>query len=995
MIPTPKLDDRTFKDIVEEAVRLIPQYCPEWTNYNPSDPGITLIELFAWMTEMVLYRLNRVPDKNYLSFLNLLGIRLKPPQPARAVVTFQMSDKGDHVNVPRGTPIATKPSADGRIQSFETEHDCLVVRNRIAKCFSQYGKAFSDHTRSVEAAVADGFDPFAGSVVAERYLYGGGRSLEALTEGASLRVRLRCPHPNASDLLDLLDWETFDGQRWNVVVPLDMESDAESVVLPAPRTIEPATVNEVKSHFVRARLVDVPSSPEITVVDTIAGAIKVTGEGLLPDQLLTHTTEGLFIASDVGRRFHPLGKEPRADSELYIRADRALSHKGALVRLDVAVETNDRDRPNASQGLIVRWEYYNAKAKKWRLLGRVDHAEGKVETAEGASFVDTTACMTRSGVVSFTVPDDLSRADVNGTEGWWVRCRVEAGDYGVPGTYELDGDRWVFRENRPLRPPIVRELTVRFEEREHPFDIVLAENDGVFSDFSELSQVEYKPFQPLSPVAEASPTLYLGLDDSFPNEEVAIYFQLREESGVRDPFTGAERGAPVVVVWEYFNGRAWQNLFPQDETRGFLHSGFVRFVGPVDFRKCKRFGENLYFLRARLEMGGYVEPPRIRRALLNSAYASHLTTFGETVVGSSQGTPSQSFKLPRGPILPGQQIAVVERERPTEADALAIRDEEGDDALREDAGGEGWRVRWHEVEDLWESPPSGRHYVKDIVSGEIRFGDGIHGMIPPKGDRNVRLARFQVGGGMDGNVAAGSLAVLKQSLTFIEGVTNLMPAGGGSDMETVEEVKARAPHIFRSRFRAVTAEDFEWIARQASTSVARARCIPCRDREGEVTVVLVPKVAEDAAGDGEQTKPMPSTELMRRVKQELDAHKLVSTVVHVVRPKYRNLAISVTVIRQPAGSAEAVKADITRKVREFLHPLRGGKNRRGWPFGRPVSKVDVYHVVEEVGGVDFVDRVDMKDLDAGTDLDFVRLGDDELPFVMSVDVIERSHERIL
>jgi len=118
-------------------------------------------------------------------------------------------------------------------------------------------------------------------------------------------------------------------------------------------------------------------------------------------------------------------------------------------------------------------------------------------------------------------------------------------------------------------------------------------------------------------------------------------------------------------------------------------------------------------------------------------------------------------------------------------------------------------------------------------------------------------------------------------------------------------------------------------------------------------------------------------------------------VVHVVRPKYRNLAISVTVIRQPAGSAEAVKADITRKVREFLHPLRGGKNRRGWPFGRPVSKVDVYHVVEEVGGVDFVDRVDMKDLDAGTDLDFVRLGDDELPFVMSVDVIERSHERIL
>ena len=80
-LPTPNLDDRSFEQIRDEAIRLIPQYCPEWTNYNPSDPGITLIELFAWMTEMVLYRLNRVPDKVYLTLLDLIGIRLRPPQP--------------------------------------------------------------------------------------------------------------------------------------------------------------------------------------------------------------------------------------------------------------------------------------------------------------------------------------------------------------------------------------------------------------------------------------------------------------------------------------------------------------------------------------------------------------------------------------------------------------------------------------------------------------------------------------------------------------------------------------------------------------------------------------------------------------------------------------------------------------------------------------------------------------------------------------------------
>ena len=86
MIPLPKLDDRKWDDLVREAIDLIPKYCPEWTNHNASDPGITLIELFAWLIEILLYRLNRVADKNYLAFLDLMGIELQPPHPARASI---------------------------------------------------------------------------------------------------------------------------------------------------------------------------------------------------------------------------------------------------------------------------------------------------------------------------------------------------------------------------------------------------------------------------------------------------------------------------------------------------------------------------------------------------------------------------------------------------------------------------------------------------------------------------------------------------------------------------------------------------------------------------------------------------------------------------------------------------------------------------------------------------------------------------------------------
>jgi predicted phage baseplate assembly protein len=91
-LPAPNLDDLRFqRDLVDEARKRIIHYCPEWTDYNLSDPGITLIELFAWMTELLAYRLNRVPEKNYVKFLEMLGMQLLPANSARTELTFWLS----------------------------------------------------------------------------------------------------------------------------------------------------------------------------------------------------------------------------------------------------------------------------------------------------------------------------------------------------------------------------------------------------------------------------------------------------------------------------------------------------------------------------------------------------------------------------------------------------------------------------------------------------------------------------------------------------------------------------------------------------------------------------------------------------------------------------------------------------------------------------------------------------------------------------------------
>src|SRR3954469_13164579 len=90
-LPQIELDDRSFQDLVNEARMRISRHCPEWTDHNASDPGITLIELFAWMTEMTIYRLNRVPEKLHLKLLELLDIRLDGPSAAKTDVRMRLA----------------------------------------------------------------------------------------------------------------------------------------------------------------------------------------------------------------------------------------------------------------------------------------------------------------------------------------------------------------------------------------------------------------------------------------------------------------------------------------------------------------------------------------------------------------------------------------------------------------------------------------------------------------------------------------------------------------------------------------------------------------------------------------------------------------------------------------------------------------------------------------------------------------------------------------
>jgi predicted phage baseplate assembly protein len=131
-LPSPNLDDRRFQQFVDDAKRYIQQRAPEWTDHNVSDPGVTLVETVAHMADQIVYRLNRVPEKNQRAFLDLVGITLFPPSAARTDVTFWLSAPQDEpVPVPVGTEVATTRTESVEAVVFATERGLDIVPSAL------------------------------------------------------------------------------------------------------------------------------------------------------------------------------------------------------------------------------------------------------------------------------------------------------------------------------------------------------------------------------------------------------------------------------------------------------------------------------------------------------------------------------------------------------------------------------------------------------------------------------------------------------------------------------------------------------------------------------------------------------------------------------------------------------------------------------------------------------------------------------------------------
>jgi predicted phage baseplate assembly protein len=388
-----------------------------------------------------------------------------------------------------------------------------------------------------------------------------------------------------------------------------------------------------------------------------------------------------------------------------------------------------------------------------------------------------------------------------------------------------------------------------------------------------------------------------------------------------------------------------------DETLALNQAGLMRIHLPELVQSTVN-DTRAYWVRLRLERDDdaeseYEVSPRLRQASVDSwgatLQATNVTRVRNEVVGRSDGTPGQVFYTEHTPVASR-----------TANEILIVRLDDG----REQ--------HWMEVSDFSTSSANDRHYTLDSNTGEIRLGPALpqpdgsvrrYGALPPKGALMV-MSSYRYGGGQVGNVGTGAITVLQTPIPYVDRIRNRRPASGGRDGESLESAKMRVPGHLRSLQRAVTAKDFEYLTEQAAPGqVGRVYCLqPPLTQRGENKVLVIPAIPVIGGFIAPESLELPS-DTRDLIQSYLDERRMLSTTLEVTTPAYQWVETEVTIAAAQHYDFERVRGRVEARLFNFLNPLNGGMDGKGWPIGRDLLVSDVMAALIAVEGVHFVRSV--------------------------------------
>ena len=459
--------------------------------------------------------------------------------------------------------------------------------------------------------------------------------------------------------------------------------------------------------------------------------------------------------------------------------------------------------------------------------------------------------------------------------------------------------------------------------------------------------IRLSPFQCFSPQPVPEEVLMIGLSAAVPRCALSLRFDCNVEGIGVDP-----EWPPL--AWEAFDGENWVPCeIDRDTTGGLNRAGDVVLHVPPSHAMALDHNLRAGWIRARVTTPEEDQPFYSSSPVIKQIEA---TTIGGTVdavqaeviegdvIGESEGVPGQRFYVSRAPVVPSGEDLILE-----------VSEEE-----------EGWQD-WTQVDDFAQSGPDDRVFSLDYVGGEVQLGPAVrspggelisYGAVPPKG-AVLRLRRYHTGGGSQGNVATSSIRVCRTTIPYVSRVENRFAAVGGIDGEDLEEAKVRGPVVMRTLGRAVTAEDYEQLAKEAAPEAARVKAVPAASDEeaGGVRVLIVPAVADGEEGRLSFEQLVPPAETLANVANFLDSRRTLGARVLVEPPAYQGVTVVAMLRARPWADPGRLQRSATDAIYAYLHPISGGHDGTGWAFGRPVHMGEVYALLQRLPGTELVEDV--------------------------------------
>jgi hypothetical protein len=580
---------------------------------------------------------------------------------------------------------------------------------------------------------------------------------------------------------------------------------------------------------------------------------------------------------------------------------------------------------------------------------------------------DETDSLVKSGQVKFCVPANVAETEAAGRKNFWIRARLVGGDYGQESV-KLETDtsgkvQTVTRSTEKIRAPFINDLKVTYSLccPVTP-DNVLAEDGGDFVNHSAANaepDAKIKAFVPLSAAGDER-AVYVGFDAPPGAQSMNLLFVLDESPHV-DAY-------PLRA--EMHRAKDFEPIDCQDGTRGLSQAGIVKLQFEAPPLKVGLFGRSQHWVRLLPRTGFEADKwqPVIRGVYANAAMAEAHETQRNELLGSSDGRPGLRVMLARTPVVE-QSLVLRVRERLSDEDVEELRRTNEEKVVDELAEREGRWVLWEERSDLLSSKPGERVYAFEDDTGDITFGDGLNGMIPPVGRDCIVAESYQRGGGEVANqVTRRTPASLITPLQGVERVAFAGDAAGGSKPDDAARTLQFAPDRLSRRTRLLTLADLERAALEFSVDVAQAFA---RRNAGGVELFMVMRGSE----------PLPSAELRRSLTSFLAERAspdlAANGAINVLRAKILTINIKVNVRVADLANADQVREDCEKRIKALLDPKDGGFDGQGWRLGAVPNETDIAARIEDVKHISELVSIDIEAGRASAS-HLVRLADDGL-----------------